>query len=151
MPWLDRYMAVPFKDRGRGFDGCDCAGLYALIVAHEAGWSIPVPDCGAASDPAHAIAMVGAEIAAGRWRKIEGAPKQVAQKFDAVLMSGVVVSNGTARRADIHIGCATGDGRLIHIEAGRGPRYLPLDDPDIRRRITRPVHGIYRPAFLEKS
>lgn len=151
MHWTDRYMAVPHKDHGRGFNGADCAGLYALIVAHETGESIDLPDC--KGDPMRAARLIEAAIISGSWRKIDGEPKRVARRFDAILMRGYTTdADGATHRADIHIGCATGEGTVIHTgEAFGRPRNDPLDCFEIARRIQTPVHGVYRPAFLERE
>ena len=37
---FDRYVGLPWKSGGRGFDGVDCYGLVWLFYAHELGTSI---------------------------------------------------------------------------------------------------------------
>lgn len=146
--WVDRYMEIPGVRRGRTLSGADCAGLYGLIVGHEAGELVQLPRCDAARDPERAARIIELEIITGHWRKIEGDPKRVARKFDAILMQGVTLAGDAA---DIHIGCATGEGTVVHMEMGIGVRHVPLDDPDIVRRIRTSRHGVYRPAFLDRD
>lgn len=143
--WVDRYMTVPFKHGGRGFDGADCFGLYALILATESGIAPPTFDgLSAAGDLNATLRAINGAIAAGLWQKIEGDPVKVAQRFDAILMAGV-------HGAPVHIGCAVGDGRVLHSERATGPRCVRLDDFKIRGRITGPMRGVYRPLFLPQS
>lgn len=36
-----KYMRIPFKEHGRGFDGCDCGGLVWLVYKTELGIELP--------------------------------------------------------------------------------------------------------------
>jgi len=38
---IQEYLDIPFKDKGRDFDGCDCWGLIRLIYNHEYNIQIP--------------------------------------------------------------------------------------------------------------
>lgn len=38
---LSRYMSIPFKERGRDYDGADCYGLYYLFARDEHGVQVP--------------------------------------------------------------------------------------------------------------
>lgn len=42
--WVAKYTSIPFRDKGRGFDGCDCYGLVHLALVTERG--LEVPECG---------------------------------------------------------------------------------------------------------
>jgi cell wall-associated NlpC family hydrolase len=37
MGWASKYIRIPFQDRGRGFNGCDCYGLLRLVYRYELG------------------------------------------------------------------------------------------------------------------
>lgn len=146
--WVDRYMAIPFCKGGRSFDGCDCWGLYELILVHELGRDqAPNFDGVSMKNPRAVQRAIAGAIAAGQFRKIEGDRAAVARPFDAVLM----LTHVGGKRADLHIGCALGDGRVVHTEAGIGPRCVHLTDRMIAWRFTKPLHGIYRPAFLDRA
>jgi len=38
---IRRYIGIPFKDHGCGFDGCDCYGLVRLAYLHELDIRLP--------------------------------------------------------------------------------------------------------------
>ena len=38
---ISKYIGIPFKDHGCGFDGCDCYGLVSLLYKTEFGLSLP--------------------------------------------------------------------------------------------------------------
>lgn len=38
---LTRYAEIPYAERGRSFDGCDCYGLAILVLRHEFGVALP--------------------------------------------------------------------------------------------------------------
>lgn len=149
MPWTDRYLAVPYRDGGRGWAGADCLGLYALILTHEACIAFPKFAVSVGVDPRRALAAIEAQVlTVHRWQRVYGQPKQVSEKFDCVRMTGHARgADGIVRRSDIHLGCALGNGKVIHTEDSRGPRIIALDDPAIVKRVV----GVYRPLFLNKA
>ena len=116
--WLARYLAIPFVDRGRGWDGVDCRGLVLLILEHERGIVVPEPETLYAStgigDAAamHAVARA----AAARWR-----PCPV-ERF--------AVLHFERPRLPPHVGLSLGGGDFIHAEAGLGVVVSALDRPE---------------------
>ena len=68
--WLDRYMEIPFKDRGRDFSGADCFGFYLLLLAHEAKIEINDPNVSYGRNPNAVLRAIEAEIASARWKMI---------------------------------------------------------------------------------
>lgn len=146
--WLDRYMAVPFRDHGRDFSGCDCFGLYLLLLAQEAKLKLSDPGVSFGANPRAVSRAVEREIASGRWMRVaEGDGrflKSMARRFDCVVMTAHVELNHRLVSADLHIGCALGDGRVIHTEHGAGCQLAELDDPMINNR----VRAVHRPYLL---
>lgn len=143
MSRFDKYMGIPFADEGRSFDGCNCLGLYALILANEAGSHLDLPALSAGEDVGRLAERVAAEIGGGAWRLVaRGSGREVkgrARLFDAIEMT--VLDRG---RAPLHVGCALGDGMMIHTERSTGPRCLPMSHPAVSRRIV----AVWRPALM---
>lgn len=145
MSRFDRYMGIPFVDEGADFSGCNCLGLYALILAREA-----QVDIGIALDARATLTdladRVAAALATGRWTMVAtgdgAAVRHKARMFDAIEMTVP-----EAGRAPLHIGCALGDGMMIHTERGAGPRCLPIDHRSVARRIV----AVWRPHGLTEQ
>lgn len=146
--WLDRYMAIPFKDRGRDFDGCDCFGLYMLILANEAGVALGEPDASHGINAKVAAGKIEAACISGEWFEVargDGrAVKSAAQKFDVVLMSAHVQVGMAVIASDLHIGVALGKGKMIHTEYPMGCSWVSLVADDVVGR----VKAVYRPKAL---
>lgn len=148
MRWLDRYIAIPFKDGGRDFAGVDCMGLYMLILAHEAKINLDEPGVSFGSNARAVMRKVESELHSGNWIMVaEGngsAVKSTADKFDIVLMSAHVRRGRDVAKADLHLGCALGNGFMVHTEQDIGAQYVALDDPDVCGR----VKAVLRPRAL---
>ena len=41
MHWVNRYIGIPYADKGRTIQGCDCWGLVYLVLLEQ--WGIRVP------------------------------------------------------------------------------------------------------------
>lgn len=126
---VTKYSQIPYKDRGRSFDGCDCYGLAILIHRVEYGREISDVFYPTAENP-EAIAelidtmrpTIGAKIV--RWPE-EG---------DLVLM---------CMRGELsHIGVYLGNQMCIHTSRHYGTCCERLDGPRLRGRI----EGYYRVA-----
>jgi hypothetical protein len=146
--WLDRYVMTPFKDGGRDFNGVDCQGGYMLLLANEKHVALPEPGVSYGKDPKAVRSYIEAQMHSGEWELIaEGngaAVKDKAVRFDLVVMSATVRVGASVIKSDVHVGCALGDGKLIHWEQDVGATVLRLDDPDIINR----VKAVYRPKAL---
>jgi probable lipoprotein NlpC len=134
--FADRYLAIPFRDFGRSWSGCDCFGLYALILATEADARLHEVGVSAGTSPRAVIAKVAEEVASGRWEKVE-----TPQRFDLVQM--LAYAQGR-RSADLHIGCVTGRNHIIHTEKPHGVKHQRLDSLEIKPRIV----AFWRPKVL---
>lgn len=141
-------MAIPFKDGGRDFAGCNCMSFCLLIVANEAKINIDEAVPSYTDKPRSVMRKIESEIHSGLWMKVaEGngeAIKYSVGKFDFVLMTGHVRSGGDVRNRDLHVGLGLGNGRLVHLEEGCGAQYVEMDNPEICNRIK----AAYRPKAL---
>jgi cell wall-associated NlpC family hydrolase len=126
---LDRFVGIPFADKGRTFDGCDCWGLVRLVLAELRGIALPSysEQYVAAEDRRALSELIAGEL--GPWREV---PDGSEQPFDAVLMR-----EGRFAR---HIGLVIAPGRLLHVEQGRTSCIERYRDGVIRPRVV----GFYR-------
>lgn len=97
MLWED-FVGIPFKDKGRDFDGADCWGLFRLVYLHALDINLPLYLGGynGRADK-HGIAAL---IEEGRRTWVE-VPEGKEKVYDAVLMSiqgyqhlGLIVEKG---------------------------------------------------------
>lgn len=130
---LDDYVGLPWLDRGRTRDGCDCWGLLSIVYAERFGVVLPSyrDDYLTAADSDAVTSLINGRPAA--WREITAGTEQVG---DAVLMS-------IAGRPH-HIGIVVADGLVLHIERGAGSLIESYRSMRLRRRVI----GFFRHAQL---
>lgn len=119
---LDRYVGIPFLDRGRTFAGVDCWGLVRLVYRGELGVELPAYESLYRTvDERTGVELLElVERKRGAWQQVE-AP----ETFDLVLLRIAGVP--------CHVGVALPGGRMIHcargadsrIESYRGPKWAP--------------------------
>lgn len=105
---FDELVGIPYRDKGRGRDGCDCWGLLRLAFAELRGVELPSysEDYETAADRRALAALIAGEL--DPWRAV--APG-LEDPFDAVL-----VREGRFPR---HVGLVTERGRMLHVEPDR--------------------------------
>lgn len=133
--WSAKYLEIPFKDRGYGYDGCHCWGLVYLVYRDE----LRIELSKYSEYTAMQLRMAAATIKTGKllepWRPVKG----TWQPFDVVVMK--------VARSDLegHVGVATGSGFVLHIEEGLNSVNMPIDHLRIRNRIV----GAYRHSAVQ--
>ncbi|WP_226779501.1 C40 family peptidase [Oceaniglobus trochenteri] len=134
MNWSARYIGLPFRNRGRDLDGCDCWGLARLVYGRELGIELPGygESYACVSERAEISALIGAATEAGTWRRVS-APAA----FDLHLLR-----NGLH---DSHVAIAVDAVRMLHMDQGQQARVVRLDDPRWSRRYV----ASFRHADLE--
>lgn len=138
MSRFDKYMTVPFVDRGRSMSGADCFGLHFLVLLLER--QLRVADPGLAFTDKGARDAVAAELARGNWFRVDKP-----EMYDAVVMKAYFLADGRGESDDRHIGTVIDNGQVLHTEKHTGPRICPLDD--LKGRIL----FFARPAALMKQ
>lgn len=107
-PALSAYVGIPFADRGRTRQGCDCWGLLRLVLAELRGVELPsfAEDYVTAADRAAIASLIGGHLDA--WQEV---PAGQEQAFDGILMRGM---GGVG-----HVGLVVRPGLLLHVEGGQ--------------------------------
>lgn len=168
--WVESYVGIPFRKRGRDRRGADCFGLARMIQREVFGRELPAHSTVPSTDTAAAQAALTEGREAGPWRRVE---RDEARAGDMALMRaelstdlshcGVVVegpgnipltpSPSPARRERMAEGRVRG--LLIHSEPEIGAVLARFDDPTIRHRIDSfwryEVHPLTPPSPGSKS
>lgn len=131
--WSFAFVGIPFKDRGTGWDGCDCYGLARLILKTRLGIHLPLyPEIATVNDPAMFRTFVR-ESASESWMEI---PAGQEQPYDLVLMRGIVGEEGRRASRPVHVGLVIQPGRMIHIEKGSGASVVDYrKHPSVKHRV----------------
>lgn len=126
---FDRYVGIPYLDRGRSIAGCDCWGLVRLVTAELRGVTLPsyVERYVTAADRRAIESLIRGELAP--WAIIAAGQEQ---PFDAVLMR--------EGRVPRHIGLVVEPGRLLHVSEGGESQIERYRVPPLIHRIV----GFYR-------
>ncbi len=117
-PWARAYIGIPFLDKGRSREGCDCWGLARLIWAEQ--FSLFIPSFLDAYEEAHdgvttARAIANYGLKDPLWRKITEGQERLG---DGVHLLGYYKIDGRWERAEMHMGIVLAPGVLIHVEHG---------------------------------
>ncbi len=134
MSWHHKYERVPFLEKGRTIDGCDCWGLVALVLKNERG--IDLPDYlmvydedfkSWSSEQRQQLQKVISEESAKCWQEVEKP-----QAFDVILMK--------MKGFNTHVGIAIDGNRMIHCQRNIGTSIEKMDSIRWRNNVV----GFYR-------
>ena len=137
MRCFDKYIGVPFIERGRGPSGLDCWGLVRLVLKEQAGIERPEysTDC-FTHETSQAIIR---HTNSADWIEID----PPAQRFDMAVMWSIA----GRRRLLMHVGIVIAPNLLLHTEPHTGSVVVDFTDPAVRHRINR----FLRPYELSAS
>jgi len=115
-----KYLAIPYRERGRDFNGCDCWGLVRLFLKNEFGIELD-------SYTEYSVANIEevkqvAEIEKGNWVRVE-APEP-----------GDVVEIQILKR-DYHVGVIPHPGYVLHVCNERFSEMNLLTHPLLKRNV----------------
>ena len=133
--WLDKYLHIPFVDRGRDEAGCDCWGLVCLVLK-DAGVDVPTFEQTSFVDGEGVCRHIDEEIGEGCWDIVDGPPKI----FDVAIMLGRTITSNGPVLLPCHIGIVPADNKLLHTERGKNSVLIDLNNPTVKNRIV----GMYR-------
>lgn len=105
---LDRFVGIPWVEKGRGFEGCDCWGLLRLVYLEECG--VELPGYGERYETVADRAALAELIAGAKFEQWSEIPAGTERAFDAVL-----IREG---REQTHIGLVVTPGRCLHVDRG---------------------------------
>ena len=126
---MQRYVGIPFVDRGHCASGCDCWGLVRYIYSNEVGIELPDFDI-SAFDVDRVVDQM--ERSKKEWDDVTKSP----EPYDVVAMHLGTRYFGMVN----HVGVYMGDGKFIHTMEKTGSMVNRLSDAVWTPRIL----GIYR-------
>ena len=129
MSSFDRYVGIPYLDRGRGICGLDCYGLVCLVYRELRGIDLPSYAEGyvTAADRRAIARLVAGGLS--DWAVVKPGAEQA---FDGCLMR--------EGAHPTHIGLVVAPGQVLHIERGQTSRIQRYRDGMLAARVI----GFYR-------
>lgn len=131
--WSNRYIGIPFEDKGRTDQGCDCWGLVRLVYQRELGFELPsLLDYSDTKDSKTISKMIRQHQDDLTWLPVE---TQHAQPFDVCVFRMVGVA--------AHVGIVVKNGLMLHCQRGS----CTVHDEYLRdSNWSKRLEGIYRHA-----
>jgi len=133
---LARYIGIPYKNHGRGYDGSDCMGIVYLFYRDVLGLLIPSYDADYidAQDRQSVMAAINKNVA--QWHKLDE------PEYGAVLIFNLLnlPVHFNLLNLPVHTGVYIGNGDFIHGLSGTDSCIERLDSITWKRRLK----GIFR-------
>lgn len=108
MAWYTKYVGIPFVEKGRDENGCDCWGLVRLIYKNELGIDLPdYLDCYETTNDREKLSSVIKEQTEKNW-----VSDQEHKEFDVIILM--------MRGVPMHVGVVTKKNHMIHCARGIG-------------------------------
>ena len=128
MGWWNKYVGIPFAEKGRTAQGVDCWGLVRLVYEQELGIVLPsYIEAYSSTQDKEVLAEVIAKESASRWVE-----KTDPQPFDVLVLR--------VEGLPYHVGLYTHGGKFIHCERGFNTVHMKLDSFHWKNRLT----GVFR-------
>lgn len=126
---FDRFIGIPYLDKGRSIVGCDCWGLLSMVFRDLRGIELPTYSDGyvTASDRRALARLIAGEIE--DWEEVEPGRE--------ITFDGVLMREGAFAR---HIGVVTHPGSLLHVFSGETSKIERYGAGRLAHRIV----GFYR-------
>ncbi len=119
---FEKYIGIPYVEKGRDENGADCWGLVRLIYKDELNISLPSFSSEYDSSDNERLEELFAQYKEG-W-----------QSVDSLEIGNVVIFRIFGYES--HIGIYTGDNKFLHVREGRDSVIESLDNPKWTRRVT---------------
>ena len=127
---LRKYIGIPFRDHGRGFDGCDCWGLCMLAYREELG--LALPDLGDAYSEAYARGEVDATV-----RRTVAEPWNLDVTGGPYLPLDVLIFSRGGE--DCHVGLWVATDEMLHVIEGIDACLERFDSARWKRKLSRVI------------
>lgn len=119
-----KYITIPYKNKGRDFDGCDCWGLVCLIYLHEFNIKLPL------LSEEYSEASEGKQIS----ESIKKNKSLIENKMkDAPEYGDLVIFN--IKGIPCHVGVYIGKNRILHILKGTNSVIEQLNSFRLKGRV----------------
>lgn len=119
--WCARFIGVPYREDGHGFDGANCAGLVHLVLKHRAGVEIDPHADVSAADIERASTLLEMAAISDLWLPVAGKPRPL----DVALLRGT----------PLHTGIIVAEDLLLHVWRAPASMVMNVNNPRIRHRI----------------
>jgi cell wall-associated NlpC family hydrolase len=130
---LSKYIGIPFKDHGRGRDGCDCWGLVHLVYREQLG--ITMHDLGDAYSDAYArgdVDMLVDAVAGENWNvDVTAGPWK---PMDVMIFRRCGV--------EAHVGLYLRPGEMLHVVHGMCAAVERYNSAKWGRRLSRVLRHV---------
>lgn len=106
--WVNKYVGIPYKDRGRDYEGVDCFGIVQLVLLEE--FQKFPPDYADYTDRAtleNRAAYISNCLCDGKWIRVDG---QVILPGDMLLFRILNIP--------CHVGLVINDTHMLHCQKG---------------------------------
>lgn len=125
----EKYLRIPFKNKGRDFKGVDCFGMVSLILSEEYGIKLDRYDI-SCIDTSKINLQIEVEKKRAIWKKIDKPENPCL----------ILFSLHKIPRLINHIGLYIGKNKFIHMLKTQGTSIMKLQDPFYSSKI----RGLYR-------
>lgn len=112
--WSNKYIGIPFSEKGRTEEGLDCWGLVRTIYNKELNINLPSLDSYENVKELEALSkIISNQTTSEQWGRIEVGKEK---PFDVLVFS--------VRNLETHVGLAVAKGLMIHSERGSNSHHI---------------------------
>lgn len=124
MSWSDKYVGLPYADRGRGPDAFDCWGLCPFVFKRELGIELPsyAEEYVTSTEHAEIAALIEGEQHGRHWQSVDQP-----RPFDLVLCRYGPLA--------CHVGIWVADSMMLHMAHGQNAKLESLLLPRWSSRV----------------
>ena len=123
MSWWNKYIGVPFAEKGRSMDGADCWGLVKMIYEQELGIELPsYLECYETTNDRDILAEKISSERSEKWSN-----PATSKTHDVIILR--------MRGVPMHVGVVTKPGYMVHCAKGVGTAHERFDSMKWRTNV----------------